>query len=196
MTPTSPARGRIVLAVDDFATLARWRTIALLFRAAGAAMPELEELNISLWVEANGTFHFLHSVLFDYAILLVARAAGWPLPTESDPTGDTYFAALRAICHRMIVAEFPTGCPLALGRLLRQLRTHPHKVSATSTATLARVGWAVHLGTRSLHPLVPHRLSAQEALEALLAVDEAGGLGSGPFGLLARSVAARLGGRP
>jgi len=188
---TTHGAGLPAFGPKDLAILTRVRAMALVLRAASP--PELEDSALGLTIDRDDQLSCLHTGWT--GCLFLARRAGWRDLLEVPDTFQGHCVAGVLIKDRLARAEFPQPCPIALGRVLRQVRTHT-TLPAHMLAALRQAGWEPCFQEFLAQPIVPERPSAHELLEALAGVEAVGGWGDGPLGRLARSAALeRIGGR-
>jgi len=187
--PRSPIEP-IALGDADRAVLDRLRALALLFRAAAAAIPLLGRVEIGLWVDAEGVT-YPYGSLDSEVCQFLAKTAGW---TELAAAAQGLPPSVDAIYERASRAEMPS-CPPALARLLTQLRNGT--ASGDAVHSFAHLGWVFDRAEWLSRPLLPAQVSAHEALEALLGVEAAAHSKHRPLDLVAREAArVLLGGSP
>jgi len=178
----------ILLGPEDLAVFDRLRAIALLFHAARAAIPELDAIKLGFWANRQIQISPIRTIS-PQSCLFLARAAGWDDLARAATGTIKPFDIWTPIHERTRVAEFPTGCPAGIARLLERIRTHPPV--ADTVALVARAGWRLNHPRAELYPVLSEPVSAHELLDALTAAAEHR-LGSGPLAALARAARAAL----
>jgi len=188
---STPHPGPIVLGPQEVSLLVRLRAIALLYRAAHTDLPGLDDIDVVLWIGRSGRLCPLDLIGCQGCRLVVRAGGGGDLCTGVPSAQTCRPQLIYATRDRVAAAELPAEDPDGLLRLLRQA-ARGHDPSRRSAAALGRMGWRLPAPNGTLRPLLPLTVSAHEALEALLAAEVCGGLGSGPLGRLAAEAAARL----
>jgi len=202
MIPQSVDRpSPILLGPEDLAVFDRLRAIALILRAAGAIAPRFNGVRIGLRICLDGSPSPIEALTMT-GRALIAQVSGWDDLLDGNGqmngqvngqvNGQTIdLRSVNTVHARTSQTEFPLGLSPSLTRFLRHIGTN-QPVSASVGTTLQGAGWGIAPTSRHLYPILPDQVSAHEALEALTAAEEDGGLGNGPFAALARAAVRAL----
>jgi len=184
------AGGAADLDAADCAVLDRLRAVALLLAAAGPWLPVVPP-SIGLRIDRHGLVLPFECISWD-ARLYVAQTMGWDEVRVAMESPDTYSADFfHALFMRIAAAEFPTGCPPGLTKLLQHIRRDPKTLSTASLDFLARARWSVCSFEGLILPAPPDSLSVHELLDALALVEGEEETGR-PLTRLAHQAAAHL----